>query len=277
MDWEDARKLALRQVVLSRTLVGLVALSALTGYAAGASSAKPLRVLFVGNSYTYGNNLPQLVERIAEATPGRKIEAERVTEPGRSLQWHWLQDGRAVQAIRRGGWDYVVLQDHSMRPIEDRSQFERFSRLFAYEARKVKAKPIFFMTWARRTNPDSQAALTRAYRKLGDQLRTEVAPVGDAWARFIMDNPGERLHVGDDSHANVNGSYLAALVFLGVLRGEVPDEPPAFIQNVPHYDPNKPPTDVSVDPELVERLVDSAREAVQGESSRVQAKQIRFR
>ncbi len=75
---------------------------------------KPLRVLFIGNSYTYFNNLPELLRAVAASQKdGPRIETEGSLSGGKSLQWHW-ENSRALEAIRRGGWDFVVLQEHSL-------------------------------------------------------------------------------------------------------------------------------------------------------------------
>src|SRR5688572_18130809 len=77
-------------------------------------SAKPLRVLFIGNSYTFFNGgLGTLVQQLAlSAKHGRPLDFVEVTKGGQTLEGHW-KDGRALAAIRRGGWDVVVLQEHS--------------------------------------------------------------------------------------------------------------------------------------------------------------------
>ena len=49
----------------------------------------------------------------------RVVYAESVTAGGATLQRHW-EGGGALAAIRRGGWDFVVLQEQSTRPLDDR-------------------------------------------------------------------------------------------------------------------------------------------------------------
>lgn len=75
-----------------------------------ASTAGNLRVLFVGNSFTHQNDLPGLTARLAASTrPPRALETQLVEEGGATLKRHW-EAGRALEAIRKGKWDYVVLQ-----------------------------------------------------------------------------------------------------------------------------------------------------------------------
>jgi hypothetical protein len=223
----------------------------------------PLRVLFVGNSYTYGNNLPALVQRLSEETPGRKIVAEQVTEGGWTLQMHWLQ-GKAPGRVREGKWDYVVLQDHSLRPIDDRPQFERFSRLFVHAVRQVGARPIFYMTWARRHRPQTQEILTGSYRRIAYEQKARLAPVGEAWRAILTSPEPLRLHVGDDSHPNVEGSYVAALTILGAIRGQVPGESPADLGEVPPASKNV----IRLTPDVAARLREAARQATSQEPKR---------
>ncbi len=70
-----------------------------------------IHVLFIGNSYTFVNNLPGLLIELA-AHEAKPIDAEIVAFGGARLADHWTQ-GQALAAIRRERWDYVVLQEQS--------------------------------------------------------------------------------------------------------------------------------------------------------------------
>src|SRR5687768_13654297 len=91
-----------------------------TARAPGRSGTGPLRVLFIGNSYTYYNDLPSVIADLAhDAREARPILAEQLTVGGATLESH-LEGGEAVRRIRagssRGAWDLVVLQEQSTRP-----------------------------------------------------------------------------------------------------------------------------------------------------------------
>src|SRR5271169_3959760 len=78
-----------------------------------AQAAPSLRILFIGNSYTYFNNLPEIFSRLAMAgQPGLSVETTAITVGGSTLAQH-RQRGAAQKAIREGHWDYVVLQEQS--------------------------------------------------------------------------------------------------------------------------------------------------------------------
>ncbi len=192
-----------------------------------------LRVLFIGNSYTYFNNLPQLLSGLAaSAKPSQAIETEMVTVGGATLKSLWAS-GKAQAALAGGKWDYVVLQEQStlgptkmvdgVVQISDPKDFHSAVRIIDPEIKKAGAKPLLYMTWARKDSPDKQQLLTDAYQSIGKELGDAVAPVGLAWQAALKARPTLELHVADKSHPNPTGSYLAACVFYATIFGKSPE------------------------------------------------------
>lgn len=177
------------------------------------------RVLFVGNSFT--DHLADLVGSMAESS-GVDLDAEEVAPGGFSFEDHFEQPDQGRDAIAAGGWDRVVLQEQSGRPISTRPLFERYGRLLAAEAVSVGARPVLYLTWARAGQPDEQAVLTEATCRLAAELKADLAPVGAAWQRSLVERPYLVLHAGDGIHASLRGFYLTALVLYGTLTGESP-------------------------------------------------------
>jgi len=201
---------------------------------APAQKDQPLKVLFIGNSLTYYNNLPHLLEQLAASSDvPRKLRTRLVGFGGATLHSHW-ERGAALKAIREGTWDYVVLQEQSSlgavymvngtRSITpDPEFFHQYARLFDKEIRQSGAKTIFFLTWARKdTPPREQAALTYAYMKIAKELQAIVAPVGIAWQEARMGESELSLYLEDGSHPSGSGSYLAACVFYSLLYEKSP-------------------------------------------------------
>jgi hypothetical protein len=181
-----------------------------------------LQVLFIGNSHTFLHYMPQmLTELVRAAGRGVMLHAEQSVGDGASLAWHWNQ--AATQAkIAAGRWDYVVLQDRSAGPLENRESFERHARLLDATIRAQGARTVFYMTWAKRAQPETQALLSEAYGAIARELGALLAPVGSAWQRAQQRDPEILLHHADGRHANPAGSYLAACVFFAVLLGASP-------------------------------------------------------
>jgi hypothetical protein len=215
-----------RQRVASM-LVLLLAVAASTQ----AQAEEPLRVLFIGNSYTYGHQLPELVARMAKAGKVREISQRSVVGGGMTLEGH-LKNGKAVDRITKGKWDVIVLQDQSMRPVVDPAGTKKFARLLNAEIKKTGARTMFFLTWAREKRPQMQEKLNETYGSLAEELKAEVAPVGVAWRLAREANPKMKLHAGDGSHASPHGAYLAACVFYASLIGKSPEGLPVLIRGV---------------------------------------------
>jgi prepilin-type N-terminal cleavage/methylation domain-containing protein len=185
--------------------------------------SEPIRVLFIGNSYTASHDLPQMVAALAQSAGNRPaLEVEAHMVPGATLEDHW-NNPDVLAKIRRGGWDFVVLQEQSMRPIIDRPAMHEYARKLDGEIRQQGAFTVFFLTWARAFLPRSQEQLTRAYVLAARDRGAEVAPAGVAWQRSLASNPQRVLHEADGSPPNPTGSYLAACVFYAQFCDRSPE------------------------------------------------------
>lgn len=198
-----------------------------------ARATPPARVLFIGNSYTYENDLPGMVARAAASTTRPvRLQVESVTTGGKNLRWHWEQ-GDALARIEAGHFDHVVIQGHSLEPILERDDFRRYASRFARAARAQGARPVLYMTWARAegdalyTVPDvgrnpaqMQARVAEGYASVARATGAELAPVGLAWYRARRALPWLSLHAADGSHPSRSGSYLAACVLRHAIAPE---------------------------------------------------------
>jgi hypothetical protein len=178
------------------------------------------KVLFIGNSFTSRNDLPGLIARLTAAR-GHVLEHQLIFAGGAPLRAHW-NAGKAAQAIRDGKFDFVVLQEQSTLPVKNAARMHENVRLFDEVIREAGSKTVLYMTWARRHTPETQAAITDAYNRIGKELGAIIAPVGTAWQQFLAEHDSPVLHDKDDSHPTLPGSYLAACVFVATLFGENP-------------------------------------------------------
>ena len=180
----------------------------------------PLKVLFIGNSFTARNDLAGLIARLA-AAQGKSMEHRLISAGGASLRTHW-NAGEALKAIQGGQYDHVVLQEQSTLPVKNAKRMHENVRLFDEAIKAAAAKTALYMTWARRSAPELQQAITDAYVGIGQELGATVVPVGLAWQRVLGEHDQPVLHDKDQSHPTIAGSYLAACVFLAVLFQESP-------------------------------------------------------
>lgn len=180
----------------------------------------PMKMLFIGNSFTQRNNVPGLLAELA-ASRDLCVKHELISAGGASLRNHW-NAGRAARAIETGGYDYVVLQEQSTLPLKNAKRMAENVRLFDELIKRAGSKTVLYMTWARQHTPEAQQAISDAYNTIGDELGAIVVPVGVAWQSFLATHDKPVLHDRDRSHPTLAGSYLAACVFLATLLKQNP-------------------------------------------------------
>jgi chitodextrinase len=210
------------------------------------TAARPLHLLFIGNSFTNRGPIPNLVGSLAQSGGWPTPVVQMRAVDGYTLA-DYRTDATALGLIDRGGWDLVVLQDFSTRPTNasavggDVAGFEA-DATWLYDRAKAAsplAKVVLFETWARAAGhpyyptyyadpADMQAQLRRFYGEAAQlviptrstaAVKTDVwvAPIGDAWERHLATASPLRLHDVDDYHAGPNGEYLTALVLYSAI------------------------------------------------------------
>lgn len=191
---------------------------------ANASPVKDtLRVLFVGNSYTYYNNLIQMVSLISDSLD-TKLICTKSTVGGTNLGEHWKEEKglRSKTLIQQGGYDVVVFHDHSLRPIEAPDSLLYFGGLLCELIKSKQARPFIYNTWAREKNPELQPVINKAYAQLADQCGAARVKVGDCWQDFLKKMPQASLYSNDGSHPSNLGTFIAALCFVKSITGKLP-------------------------------------------------------
>lgn len=199
---------------------------------------QPLHVLFIGNSFTYFNNMPRLVEAISASLSVPHIQSEMVAIGGARLEDLWNQ-GSALAAIRKQHWDYVVMNEQSAlgggvingeKRIGDPANFFKYAEMFDMEIRKAGAKTVIIMTWKDKNDPERiQNELNGAFLEFRKTHGVILVPVSAAWASTIKTEPEINLYFADNHHPSKEGSYLEACAVYATLTSSSPAGAPARI------------------------------------------------
>jgi hypothetical protein len=184
-----------------------------------------LRVLFIGNSLTYANDLPLMVQALARAA-GLDLYVESVTAGGAGLDDHW-RGGEAQRAISRRGWNVVVLQQGPSSLPESRVHLRKWARQFAAPIRQAGARPALYMVWPDKTRLAWFDAVRDSYTLAAADVDGILLPAGEAWRAAWRRDPRARLYGMDGLHPSVAGSYAAALSIYGMLCDRPPRDLPA--------------------------------------------------
>lgn len=200
-----------------------------------ASMSNTNKALFLGNSYTYVNNLPQMVADMASSS-GDSLVFDSNTPGGYTLEQH-LADSNSVDKIKLGTWDFVILQDQSQLPsFQDYDGYGGYALNQLVNQFNPCAHTIFYMTWGRKngdalncpvwppvcTYNGMDSLLQLNYMELGRSTHSQVSPVGRVWKYIRQNYPGIELYQPDESHPSVAGTYLAACCFYVSIFGKDP-------------------------------------------------------
>merc|ERR1712106_117195 len=171
-------------------------------------------ILFLGNSYTYYNDLPGMVKSLATAA-GFSASVTSIAPGGQTLGYHATS---SVGTIASGDWDVVVIQDQSQRPSFPEGYVfnyiipEAYAIVTAIRAKTPCTLPVFFLTWGKRDGDSQNCAdgnyfctfegiqtrLTESYSTFAYLNQpAKVAPAGEAFRNYS--NRGA-LFTGDGSH-----------------------------------------------------------------------------
>ncbi len=207
-------------------------------------SAQKVRALFIGNSYTYSNSLPQIIYQMAAST-GDTLYFDSSTPGGYTFKQHTTNPA-STGLIQQGGWDFVVLQEQSQLPSFPDHQVATMVYPYAamldsmIRASNHCASTLFFMTWGRK-NGDSQncasfppvctyqgmdSLLQLRYTIMAQTNEAALAPVAKVWRRIRNNYPDIELYSPDGSHPSTAGSFAAACTFYTIMFGKNPAAAP---------------------------------------------------
>jgi len=194
------------------------------------------KVLFIGNSYTYRNNMPSIFEGIA-LSKNKNVEVEHCTLGKATL---YIQSNRpqVFQSIRRKKWDVIVVQGSSRDFLADTLVLKNETKpaleklISAVAKNDPSTKILFYMTWGYK-NGYKPMEEVNSFEKMANKIRDEylnlykeynigVVPVGMAWKDVRRNRNDVKLYVKDGAHPSLKGSYLAASCFYAAIFGESP-------------------------------------------------------
>ena len=196
-------------------------------------SAQQTSVLFIGNSYTAANDLPNTFRQLALSL-GDTVTTAMQAPGGYTLMGH-ASTPATINAIESQPWDFVVMQEQSQLgalPLDiTDTEIGAVQLVATIEQNDECTYPVFYMTWGRQNGdalncPDfpfmctyegMQQGLRDNYVELSDSNDAYTAPVGMAWKKVREDHPLINLYQADESHPSVEGTYLAACVFYSTL------------------------------------------------------------
>lgn len=192
-----------------------------------------MKILFIGNSYTYFYDMPQMLQRLCLVN-GKDVTVTAFTVGGRELRQNLdTQDEiyKNLTAYLSGGSpDVLILQEQSVLPAIRQDLFiqgvQGLCELVS------PARTILYATWGRKhghvltdhgwTTQDMTRRLYASYTQAAQDVGGELSPVGLCFGEMNHKHPEVELYDPDGSHPSLQGSVLAMLCHYYTVFGEFP-------------------------------------------------------
>lgn len=204
------------------------------------------KVLFIGNSFTSSNNLPNLFKLLAKDAGHNVVIASHmpggisVGDVGQGNQAH-MNNPYVYSLIKGNDWDYLVLQDNQGRFSHPYGQFADpvFQSRVIEGHLKIRDSllhyhPCSHMIWfggfgtkygvslGFTSGVEMIDAIYQNYRFLNDSAKEVIAPIGPAFKRVISGHSSINLWGGDDTHPSLDGSFLTSCVIYTTIFKQSP-------------------------------------------------------
>lgn len=166
-----------------------------------------IKVLFLGNSLTYTNDLPSKVAVIAKSN-GLTVETEMIAKPNYGLEDHW-REGCIHKMIKSGYYDYVVIQQGPSSQPEGASSLLLYGEYIANLCKANDTKLAFYMVWPAKVNYHMFQGVITSYTNAATKTGSILCPVGSVW-KLRMDAGDFSYYGPDQFHPSEAGTQVAA-------------------------------------------------------------------
>ena len=179
---------------------------------------RPLNILLIGNSHTYYNDMPLMVQKRA-VEEGYDCRVVMIAHGGWFLAQHAKEPDVRFN-ILYGGFDYVVLQEHA-HPLAPEDMFREAAITLNQMIREAGSIPVLYETWASETEPEVQAHMNEVHERIAKEIGALLAPVGENWWEYRKAWPDLRMYAEDGKHASKAGSDFAAKYIWETIRTDM--------------------------------------------------------
>lgn len=181
-----------------------------------------LRVLFVGNSFSYYYNLPEVVNAMSDYSETVYIDTRHSLVGGSDLEQHLKGENgtETLKILDNEKFDYVVLNHHSLATIKEANTFYETSKKMVELIRSKGSKPVFMMTWAYNSNPLMLKTIAAAYEEMCSKLGVDLVPCGKLFDEVRIRRPDLNMFEDDDKHPSKHATYLNGLTFFKYFTNE---------------------------------------------------------
>lgn len=172
-------------------------------------------ILMVGNSLTYTNNLPLLVQQDAERI-GISLNVDMLAKPNYAIVDHWAEEN--VQSlIRSRNYDYVIIQQGPSSQSDGLHMLVHDAKLYADLCQMHDSQLVYFMVWPAMSNYHTFNGVIANYTAGSQANNALLCPVGKEWKKYIDSTQDYSYYSFDQFHPSTKGSKVAASIIVRTL------------------------------------------------------------
>lgn len=177
-----------------------------------------IRILFVGNSLTYTNDIPALVKELGKLD-AVSIDYKTIAGGDYGLDDH-LADGNVQKEIKKGKYDFVVVQQGPSALPESQANLMAAVQKYKALCDEAKTKLAVYMVWPSKGRLFDLDNVIFSYSNAGKKNNSIICAAGLAWKKTWATDPSISLYGPDGFHPDLSGSLLSAMVIYGTLIGK---------------------------------------------------------
>lgn len=181
------------------------------------------KFLFLGNSHTYFNDMPELFRRMCREGGFCEAEVFALTVPFAAYADHLRMETSLRYALVYGGFNYLIMQQRAHIPCPSREETLRDGGEIIRQARAYRITPVQTVPWAEQRCPERQAEINALYDEFQKQYGVPLIPLGDVFQAAEKSGAFPCFYWRDGEHASPWGSYAAAATIYAALSGTSPE------------------------------------------------------
>lgn len=182
------------------------------------SPGKAQKILFLGNSLTCANNLPQILEYLAKDFD-EPVQTTVLCFPNYALEDHW-NDGKFQKIMSEESFNYVIVQQGPSSQPPGKQMLVDYGAKIKSICKEKGASLAYFMVWPSKQYYFTFDRVIANHKYAAKTNESILFPVGIIWKKYEENKNKENLYSYDNFHPSTAGSFLAALTIFHGLYPE---------------------------------------------------------
>ncbi|WOD42180.1 SGNH/GDSL hydrolase family protein [Hwangdonia lutea] len=205
----------IRQMVFFKHIIRFFICTSLFCSLESQSKHTEFQILFIGNSLTYSNNLPQLVKKQAKKH-GVRVKTKMVAKLNYAISDHW-DEGEVQKLIASKNYDFVIIQQGPSSQQNGKELLVDYGKKYRELCKNSQSKLVYFMVWPPINHPERFDAVINNHRYPAKINNAILCPVGEVWKKHFSATNNYDYYSADGFHPSKKGSEAAAKVIVEYL------------------------------------------------------------